>query len=105
MEDKQPDDGESPESKNPTPRSAMQVMLLLVLGMSVVAMVAIPWLQAQRYAKIDYSFFIDQVEAGNVREVSVGTTQARGVFKEAPEPPVRFDSAGDRIPPKRDSKG
>lgn len=105
MEEKQPDDVESSESNRPSPRSAMQVILLLLLGLFVVMTFAYPYLQAQQYAKIDYSFFRDQVEAGNVQETSVGPTQARGVFKEPPEPPVRLDAQGDRIPPKRDSKG
>jgi cell division protease FtsH len=56
-------------------------------------------------SRIDYSFFLEQLEGGNIQRLTVYPTAAEGTFKIAPESPVTYDAFDKPINPKTLSNG
>jgi len=83
--------GQQPEQKGPR----VPWFLILLFG------VAIVWLfylgEGQNGSKVKYSFFWEQLEAGNVESLQISGAQLNGKWKKVPEAPA---AEGDKEPPK-----
>ena len=79
----------------PPRRPASNVwIVLLIFGIIAVAIVT---MQGAARSIISYSFFLEQVEAGNILQVKLGEQEATGLFREAPETQPRYDRDGKLI--------
>ena len=78
-----PGDGDDPEAKPRTPNLLM--ILLVVLGFAIL----INWFRspAQHGTTVDYSFFLRQLDAGNIKSVSIDYLVITGEWKEIPSKP------------------
>ena len=56
-------------------------------------------------SRIDYSFFLEQLDEGNIQRLTVYPTAAEGTFMIAPERPVTYDAFDKPIKPKTLSNG
>lgn len=57
------------------------------------------------YSRIDYSFFLDQLDRENVQRLTIYPSAAEGTFIVAPERPVTYDATGKQSVPKPSSNG
>ena len=57
------------------------------------------------YSRIDYSFFLDQLERENIKRLTVYPSGAEGTFIVAPEKPLTYDSNGKPIVSKSSASG
>jgi cell division protease FtsH len=70
-------------------------IVLLIFGIMALAIFAT---QGPRKSVIQYSFFLEQLEAGNVLQVRLGEQEATGLFRDPPEAPPQFDRDGKLVP-------
>ena len=76
-------------------------ILLLILGGILVLMVT----QNQPNASlVEYTFVLDQIEAGNVQKLSIGDYEIRGQFKDPPDVPITYDEQGKLVDRKNENK-
>lgn len=57
------------------------------------------------FSRIDYSFFLDQLDRQNVQRLTIYPTAAEGTFIAPPEQPLSFDFQGNPVAPKKGSNG
>ncbi|MFZ4079840.1 MAG: ATP-dependent zinc metalloprotease FtsH [Pirellula sp.] len=57
------------------------------------------------YSRIDYSFFLDQLDRQNVQRLTIYPSYAEGTFIVAPEKPVTYDAEGKPVNPKPSANG
>lgn len=60
---------------------------------------------AAEYSRIDYSFFLDQLDRENVQRLTIYPSAAEGTFIVAPERPTTYDASGKPVVPKPASNG
>ena len=84
------------ESKTAIRRPGPNVWVLLVI-VGVMAM-ALFFAQGPRRSTIPYSFFLEQLQQGNVPYVQVGDQEANGLFQEPPPEPAWYDREGKLTP-------
>ncbi len=102
MENSSQDDRE----RNKEPRPGMRRagpnfwMLLVVVGVMLVFFFVT---QGPSESVIPYSFFLEQLEAGNLAKVELGDQDAKGIFVNPPSAPPKYDREGKSVPQK-DSK-
>ncbi|MBM3999246.1 MAG: ATP-dependent zinc metalloprotease FtsH [Planctomycetes bacterium] len=79
---------------------------LWIIGL-ILAILAYLLFQGSRNQRstIHYSFFVEQIRAGNVQYVDLGEVYAEGVFVDPPEKPYRFNADGERVAPEKDASG
>ncbi len=99
-----PDQRHMDESGRPPVRRGMPNLWVIAIMLAILAYFLFQGVQNQR-SEISYSFFLEQVAAGNVQYLELGEIQAEGIFVEPPEKPYRFNAAGERVAPEKDSKG
>ncbi len=80
------------ESKTAIRRPGPNIWVLLVI-VGVMAM-ALFFTQGPRRSTIPYSFFLEQIQQGNVLYVQLGDQEASGLFQEPPPEPTWFDREG-----------
>ena len=51
-------------------------------------------------SRIDYSFFVEQLDRENIQELTIYDSYIQGAFKEAPDKPPTYDSKGELKPPR-----
>ena len=76
----------------------LPLLVLLVLGYLVAT-------SGPQRSEIPYSFFLEQIQAGNVLYVELGDVTATGLFKEPPEKPITFNAKGEPQLPPTDAEG
>ncbi|MHB0958990.1 MAG: ATP-dependent zinc metalloprotease FtsH [Pirellulaceae bacterium] len=69
-------------------------ILLVIFGVMAVALLVVP---GQRHSTIPYSFFLEQIQKGNVDYVQLGEQDATGPFREPPSEPDHFDRTGKLV--------
>jgi cell division protease FtsH len=57
------------------------------------------------YSRVDYSFFLDQLERENIKRLTVYPSGAEGTFIVAPEKPLSYDTDGKPVVPKSSASG
>lgn len=57
------------------------------------------------YSRVDYSFFLDQLERENIKRLTVYPSGAEGTFIVAPEKPLTYDTDGKPVVPKSSTSG
>lgn len=89
--------GEEGEAPLPPAQNRMlAMMLLLLLGISMFMF----WAGREPFrSTIEYSFFLRQIEAGNVLHVEIRDSEAVGIFKTAPSAPIKYDVGGNVVTP------
>ena len=91
------------DEKNAAARKTPVWFVLIIVLMSM-WLISSFWSDMNR-AKIDYSFFLQQLESGNIQQLAIEGTEARGTFKTPPRAPLQFNEAGEPIaPPTRDGE-
>jgi cell division protease FtsH len=70
------------------------VILAIVAGMALLAFI----IQGPHQSPITYSFLLDQVQAGNVQYIQLGTQEAVGLFQTPPPEPATYDRNGEVKP-------
>jgi cell division protease FtsH len=63
------------------------------------------WSGVPSTSRIDYSFFLAELERNNVRRLTIYPTGAEGSFVVAPEKPVTYDVLGRPVQPKKTKAG
>jgi cell division protease FtsH len=97
---------QDPKSISPTPSSQRRptgywwVILAILASFALLFMVNAPLA-----SRIDYSFFLEQLDEGNIQRLTVYPTAAEGTFMIAPERPVTYDAFDKPIKPKTLSNG
>lgn len=76
------------------PRRSQFVPIILLL---IVIFVVLRSLWPSSTDRIKFTFFVDQLEQGNVQVLTVTGSTVTGAFKVAPEKPVEYDANGDPI--------
>ncbi len=51
-------------------------------------------------SRIDYSFFVEQLDRENIQELTIYDSYIQGAFKEAPDKPPTYDNKGELKPPR-----
>ena len=69
-------------------------VLLLIVGVMAFALLT---LQGPPKSVIQYSFFLEQVEQGNVVQVQLGEQEATGIFEKEPVEPSHYDRDGNLV--------
>ena len=96
-----PDDEDGGE-EGPSLLPPMPVILLMIL-----VAVGLAWvfrgLSANSPPEIRYDFFFDQLEQGNIQEVTEVGNRLKGTFKKRPPAPPQFDEQGN-LKPRANSK-
>ncbi len=85
-----------PDDKNANARRTPLWVVAAVVLLSI-WLISSFWADINR-VPIDYSFFLQQLESGNVQQIEIEGSEARGTFKTPPPAPIEFDDAGQ---PKR----
>ncbi|MCE2751936.1 MAG: ATP-dependent zinc metalloprotease FtsH [Pirellula sp.] len=57
------------------------------------------------FSRIDYSFFLEQLDRQNVQRLTIYPTAAEGTFIAPPEQPLSFDFQGNPVSPKKGTSG
>ena len=86
-----------PDDKNAAARKTPVWFVLVVVLLSM-WLISSFWSDMNR-AKIPYSFFLQQLELGNVQQLEIQGSEARGSFRIPPTPPKEFNLAGDVVAP------
>jgi cell division protease FtsH len=84
------------ESKTAIRRPGPNIWVLLVI-VGVMAM-ALLFSQGPRRSTIPYSFFLEQLQQGNVPYVQVGDQEGNGLFQKPPPEPAWYDREGELTP-------
>mgnify|MGYP003337186936 CR=1 FL=1 len=76
------------------------LILLLLLSMLMLF-----WVGPPPTSRIDYSFFLKQLDRNNIKQLTIYPSSAEGVFKVPPERPVEYDAFGKIAEPKKSANG
>ena len=63
------------------------------------------WSGVPNPSRIDYSFFLNELERNNIKRLTVYPTAAEGSFIVAPEKPLSYDILGQKVEPKKSKNG
>lgn len=63
------------------------------------------WSGVPNPSRIDYSFFLSELERNNIKRLTVYPTAAEGSFVVAPEKPMTYDILGQKVEPKKSTNG
>jgi cell division protease FtsH len=96
--DPQPPSSPKPAVGRPGPN--LWVLLILIGVMAAAFFLT----QGPRRSLIDYSFFISEIQSGNVEYVELGEQDATGVFNDPPKTPPKVDSDGKLVESQGDEK-
>ena len=84
------DDSRRDNRKGDAPRGSL-LLLLLLIGLSVVALILWQSMSPWSSTRVDYSTFLSEVEAGNVRRVVIDGLTIKGEWVKVPETRTRAD--------------
>ncbi len=86
-----------PEDKNSARRTPFWFVLLVLLF--TLWMVSRFWADVNR-STIVYSFFVQQLESGNIQSLEIEGSEARGIFRDPPDAPPEVSPTGEIKPRK-----
>lgn len=84
-----------PDEKSMTRRTPVWFVLIVVLFS--MWMISRFWADVNR-TTISYSFFLQQLDNGNIQPLEIEGAEVRGTFKTPPEAPLEFTEAGEPKP-------
>lgn len=93
MDNQRPPAGNQRNDEN-SPRRSQIIPILLLLAIIFIVLKSLWPSTADR---IKFTFFVDQLEQGNIQVVNVTGSTVTGAFKVAPEKPVEYDANGDAV--------
>ncbi|MFN7732506.1 MAG: ATP-dependent zinc metalloprotease FtsH [Pirellula sp.] len=97
MNAKPQDPKSGPLANGPNRRQTGYLWVLLVLLVSLAVLFVSTGPVSSR---IDYSFFLEQLDSGNIQRLTIYPNAAEGTFKVPPEKPVTYDAFDRAIKPK-----
>ncbi len=93
MDNQRPPAGNQRNDEN-SPRRSQIIPILLLLAIIFIVLKSLWPSTADR---IKFTFFVDQLEQGNIQVLNVTGSTVTGAFKVAPEKPVEYDANGEAI--------
>ena len=96
-----PKDNESPRRESPRPFGPALAQIMIVMFMIAITLLVFNYPQP---SKITYSFFLNQLEKGNIARVTFAGNEVTGKFREAPEVPVEKTTGEKTEPDKTEAK-
>ena len=85
----------SPENRSLVRRGGPNLWFLVAM-IGVLAVVLF-FNQSSPRSTINYWFFLEQIDKGNVADVKIGDTEAVGTFENPPEAPAEYDAQGKLV--------
>lgn len=96
MDSKQREPAGKPRDNTPPRRNQFwPVLLIVLLGFLLLRFIG----PALNVEEVPYSFFVKQLESGNVQALEINGTTALGTFKVPPDRPQRYDAQGNAVEP------
>lgn len=93
-----PQEPKGTSQNTPSPRRPTSVWWILLILVTLFALLFMR--NAPQSSRIDYSFFLEQLEGNNIRRVIVYPGSIEGTFTVPPEAPITYDAFDKPIPPK-----
>jgi cell division protease FtsH len=76
-----------------------------ITALLIASLLMLFWSGVPNPSRIDYSFFLSELERNNIKRLTVYPTAAEGSFVVAPEKPMTYDILGQKVEPKKSTNG